>query len=105
MARPLPERNFPEEPNPERFFKPKEEIEDRAAVIVDEFNLEERDGLWYEKGKSASFTGKARRSYPNGNKLMEIPYRNGRKHGRQVVWKENGQILRQVDWSDGKSVR
>ena len=101
---PIPEENFPEKPNPDRFFKPKEEIVDRSAVIVDEFNLEERDGIWHEKGKDLPFTGKARRSYPNGNKLMEIPYLDGRKHGRQVIWREDGKVLRGVEWSRGKTI-
>jgi hypothetical protein len=102
---PLPEGNFPEEPDPDRFLKPKEKIEDRAAVIVDDFNLEERNGLWYEKGKNRPFTGKGKRSYPSGSKLMEIPYLDGKRQGQQLIWRENGEVLRRVNWNNGKTSR
>jgi len=102
---PLPEGNFPEEPDADRFLKPKEKIEDRPAVIVDDFNLEERNGLWYEKGKNRPFTGKGKRSYPSGSKLMEIPYLDGKRQGQQLIWRENGEVLRRVNWNNGKTSR
>jgi hypothetical protein len=102
---PLPEGNFPEEPDPDRLLKPKEKIEDRPAVIVDDFNLEERNGLWYEKGKNRPFTGKGKRSYPSGSKLMEIPYLDGKRQGQQLIWRENGEVLRRVNWNNGKTSR
>jgi len=83
---------------------PKEELEDNPAVIVDAFHLEETAGLWREKGKTEPFTGVARRNYPNGNPLFEIHYRNGKRHGKQVIWKETGEILRVVDWADGLKI-
>ncbi|MBO94416.1 MAG: hypothetical protein CMI32_05900 [Opitutales bacterium] len=102
---PLPDEEFPEEKDPSRFHNPEEELEDRPAVIVDDFLLEERGGLWYKKGESKPFNGKGRRSYPGGNKLMEIPYRNGKKHGTQVIWGVDGGVIRKVEWSEGKAGR
>ena len=84
--------------------KPKEVL-DVDAVIVDDFDLEERsDGLWYKKNLNKPFTGKARRSYPSGKILMEIPYVQGIRQGLQEIWKEDGTLLRQVVWENGKSL-
>ena len=85
--------------------KPKEVL-DVDAVIVDDFDLEERsDGLWYKKNLNKPFTGKARRSYPSGKILMEIPYVQGIRQGLQKIWKEDGTLLRQVVWENGKVSR
>jgi len=83
----------------------KNEIIDNEAVIVDDFNLIERNGLWYKIGKNQPFSGKARRSYPNGRTLMEIPYRKGKKNGIQTIWEENGTVMRKVIWRNGKVSR
>tara|TARA_Y100001933_G_scaffold252643_1_gene291919 strand:- start:797 stop:2152 length:1356 start_codon:yes stop_codon:yes gene_type:complete len=82
--------------------RPKREIIDEKAIIVDDFNLTERNGLWYQRGSNTPFTGKARRSYPNGTTLMEIPYVEGKKHGIQTIWEEDGKVMRKVLWKKGK---
>ena len=81
------------------------EINDEPAVIVDDFDLIERKGIWFLKGQDQPFTGKARRSYPSGKTLLEIPYLNGKKHGMQTIWEENGAIMRKVQWRDDQRVR
>ena len=83
----------------------KKEIIDNEAVIVDDFDLIERNGLWYQLGKNQPFSGKARRSYPNGRTLMEIPYIKGKKNGTQTIWEENGTVMRKVIWINGKVSR
>ena len=76
------------------------------TVIVDDFDLEERrDDLWYKKDIHQPFTGKARRTYPSGKTLMEIPYLNGKKHGTQIIWEESGAIIRKVQWKNDQRVR
>lgn len=97
----LPEGHFPEGDLPTRSPEP----EDLRAVVVDDFNLEERSGLWYEKGKSQPFTGKGRRSYPSGAKLMEMAYKDGKRHGTQTVWREDGSIIRKAEWRNGNPVK
>ena len=65
-------------------------------------------GVFYmttPKGKDKPFTGKARRSYPSGKILMEIPYLNGKKHGIQTIWEENGAVMRKVQWADDQRIR
>ena len=87
-------------------IKRTKEVLDLDTVIVDEFDLEERsDGVWYKKGFSKPFNGKARRFYPSGKILMEIPYSNGLKQGVQKIWKEDGELHRQVFWEKGKISR
>ena len=37
-------------------------------------------------------------AYRNGNKISEIPYVNGKKHGIERHWKEDGSLLSEVHW-------
>ena len=83
-------------------LRPSKEIIDEEAIIVDDFNLIERNGIWYQRGSSTPFTGKARRSYPSGRTLMEIPYLKGKKNGTQTIWEENGEVMRKVLWKNGE---
>jgi hypothetical protein len=96
---------FPEIEQNESVIISQMEINDETAVIVDDFDLIERKGIWFLKGKEKPFTGKARRSYPGGKTLLEIPYLNGKKHGIQTIWEENGAVLRKIQWKDDQIVR
>ena len=60
--------------------------------------------MWYEKGKKIPFTGKAKRSYPDGVPLLEILYKDGLRDGTQKIWKRNGDILREITWIKGEKV-
>ena len=93
--------DVPEEKDPSRFFKPEEEIEDAPALIVDAFNLVERNGLWYQKGKTISYTGSAYRLYPEGKKNWEINYKEGKRHGRHVIWDEKGKEIYEALYENG----
>lgn len=86
-------------------LRPNKEIIDVEVIIVDDFNLIERNGIWYKRGSSTPFSGKARRSYPTGRTLMEIRYFNGKKNGTQTIWEENGQIMKKVLWNNGELSR
>ena len=96
---------FPETDQEESEIATKAKIKDEPAVIVDDFNLIEKKGIWFLKGKDKPFTGRARRSYPNGSILMEIPYLNGKKHGIQTIWEEDGEVIRKVNWKEDQRVR
>ena len=96
---------FPETDQEEPAIVSKAEIKDEPAVIVDDFNLIEKKGIWFLKGKDKPFTGKARRSYPSGKILMEIPYLNGKKHGIQTIWEESGAVMRKVQWKNDQRIR
>ena len=96
---------FPETDKKESEIATKAKIKDERAVIVDDFNLIEKKGIWFIEGKDKPFTGKAKRSYPSGKTLMEIPYLNGKKHGAQIIWEENGAVIRKVQWENDQRVR
>ena len=96
---------FPETDQQESEIATKAKIKDEPAVIVDDFNLIENKGIWFLKGKDKPFTGKARRSYPSGKILMEIPYLNGKKHGIQTIWEESGAVMRKVQWKNDQRIR
>ncbi len=104
---PKPMTLIPEKEYPEAEHEPKipREVLDVETVIVDDFDLEERAGIWYRKGEPSPFTGIARRFYPSGSKLLEIPYLNGEREGMQRIWKENGELQREVMWRKGKVLR
>jgi antitoxin component YwqK of YwqJK toxin-antitoxin module len=73
-----------------------------TILIIDDFDLEERGNLWFRTGNKTPFTGKAKRSYPSGNTLLEIPYLNGKKHGTQIIWEESGKVLRKIEWKNNQ---
>jgi hypothetical protein len=77
-------------------------IQTKEVLILDDFKLEERKGLWYQKGVEIPFSGKAKRSYPNGKTLLEIPYLHGKKHGTQIIWEESGKVLRKIEWKNNQ---
>ena len=73
-----------------------------TVLIIDDFDLEERGNLWFRTGNKTPFTGKAKRSYPSGKTLLEIPYLNGKKHGTQIIWEESGKVLRKIEWKNNQ---
>ena len=101
---PIETKEYPEEKDSNVLNPKKEDFVDEKTQVTDDFNIFEKDGLWYEKGKRVPFTGKAKRSYPNGTPLLEIPYKNGLKDGTQTIWKKNGEILREVIWEKGEKL-
>lgn len=97
-------KEYPEEKDSNVLNPKREGFVDEKSQVTDDFNIFEKDGLWFEKGKRVPFTGKAKRSYPDGAPLLEIPYKDGLKEGTQTIWKKNGDILREVIWKKGKKL-
>jgi len=97
-----------------------------GASQIDANKLEQRDGLFYETGKSKPFTGKALTYFDNGKKQLSTEYKdgqikgklegwypsgaklaegeliNGQKAGVWIAWYENGQKIRQGAFKNGK---
>jgi len=97
-------KEYPEE-NDLNVLNPKSEyFVDEKTQVADDFNIFEKKGLWYEKGKKIPYTGKAKRSYPDGVPLLEILYKDGQRDGTQKIWKRNGDILREITWIKGEKV-
>lgn len=97
-------KEYPEDKDSNVLNPKREGFVDEKSQVTDDFNIFEKDGLWFEKGKRVPFTGKAKRSYPDGAPLLEIPYKDGLKEGTQTIWKKNGDILREVIWKKGKKL-
>ena len=71
-------------------------------------NLEEldiRQGLAgstaYMKGSDTLYTGEAYKLYPNGQKLIQGSYKDGKKDGLFMEWHKNGQKSTEGNWKDG----
>ena len=97
-------KEYPEEKDSNVLNPKSEDFVDEKTQVTDDFNIFEKNGLWYEKGKRIPFTGKAKRSYPDGALLFEIPYKNGLRDGTQKIWKRNGDISREITWIKGEKV-
>lgn len=97
-------KEYPEEKDLNVLNPKSEDFVDEKTQVTDDFNIFEKNGLWYEKGKRIPFTGKAKRSYPDGSPLFEILYKNGLRDGTQKIWKRNGDISREITWIKGEKV-
>ena len=56
----------------------------------------------YEEGSSTPFTGVKYAQFPDGKKMQEIPYLNGRKHGPEIRWYKNGKKYYEKSYWEGK---
>ena len=75
-------------------------VTEAPKVVVDEDQLERRDGLWYFEGKP--FTGVAVWKHENGKKEKEITIKDGKPDGLWTWWHENGQKKAEANYKDGK---
>jgi antitoxin component YwqK of YwqJK toxin-antitoxin module len=69
-------------------------------TVVDAWQLRDRDGLKYFKGKP--FTGVSVSVHLDGQKLGESTYKDGKRDGPWTRWHENGQKWRESTYKDGK---
>jgi len=64
--------------------------------------LEELEGVIYLKDSKIPYTGKLYGFHPNGQKMHESNYKNGRIDGLAERWYENGQKESEANFKDGK---
>ena len=57
---------------------------------IDTKNIEQRDGIFYEKGKEKPFTGKGITYFENGNKFISNVYKKGVINGKNEFWYMSG---------------
>jgi antitoxin component YwqK of YwqJK toxin-antitoxin module len=72
--------------------------------IVNVEELEEREYITYLKGSDTPYTGKVFGLYENGQKELEINYKDGKKDGLFIVWNENGTEIYRKTYKDGELV-
>ena len=73
-----------------------------CGETVDASKLVEIDGLTYEGGSEAPFTGVAISKYDSGQKKYEATYKDGKREGLQTFWHENGQKASEATIKDGE---
>ena len=61
-----------------------------------------RKGIKYLEGSDTPYTGKVYGFHPNGQKMHESNYKNGKLDGLETWWYDNGQKWNEVNFKDGK---
>ena len=61
-----------------------------------------RNELFYVKGETEPFTGKAFELYENGQKKWEQEFLRGKFHGQWFSWHENGTKAWEGAYKDGE---
>ena len=67
-------------------------------------SLQDRNGIKYEVNSEVGFTGKYVEKYENGQKKVEINYKNGKKEGAWTYWHENGQKKSEENYKNGEII-
>lgn len=62
------------------------------------------DALFYLKNKETPFTGLAESFYENGQKRVELIFKDGKQNGLATSWYENGQKRSESNLKDGKHI-
>lgn len=65
--------------------------------------LENKSGIFYEKGSEKPFTGKVTAKYPDGKKMLESYWKDGKQEGRQIQYYEDGKPKIEGVFKDGKA--
>lgn len=63
--------------------------------------LDLNNGRYYQHNHMEPFSGTAYEEYPNGQKKMVIPVKNGKIDGMAREWAPNGQMMLEVTYVDG----
>ncbi len=66
--------------------------------------LEERNGLMYERNKEEPYTGKHVIYYENGKKKVEGNAKEEKEDGLWTYWDENGNVTKTETYSNGELV-
>ena len=74
------------------------------VVSRDKLQFREKGGrkLAYLPNQENPFTGKVVDFHPNGQKILEGNYKNGKVNGLWTAWLKNGQKSREENYKDGK---
>ena len=66
------------------------------------WKLQDRGGVMYLPNEETPFTGRAEGFYYNGQMLMKVNLKDGKRDGLWTKWYENGQKKEESNWKDGK---
>lgn len=65
-------------------------------------NLEVRDNLRYVPEQSEPFSGNAVSYFEDGLQKLQVSFKHGLKHGKEIAWYEDGQLRYVVRYLDGQ---
>lgn len=99
------------EPLEEKVLEVKEEVKTEESITetkpkLEGVNLEEgeeREGIWYLKDSETPYSGKVYALHPNGQKMGEGNYKDGKLNGISLQWNSLGQKIREVNFKDGNA--
>jgi len=66
--------------------------------------LQYKDGLAYEKNKRTPYTGEWLGYYENGQVLVEVNFKNGKRDGERVIYDKDGEVEFKTTFKDGKII-
>ena len=84
--------------------EPQANVDEPPVQTVDGSKLVPKDGLFYEGDSETPFTGVLVDKYRNGQKMVELHFKDGKYEGLSTEWHENGQKSHEMTWKDGKLV-
>ena len=82
--------------------KPQAKVDERSVQTVDASELVPKGGLTYEVNSETPFTGVVVAKHENGQKRLEVTYKDGKLEGLSLWWHENGQKKSEATYKDGK---
>ncbi len=74
---------------------------DRVVPAMSGLIFDDQSGLCFVVGESVPFTGKATWNYSNGQMMQETDFLNGREHGPERWWFEDGKRAGQCAYTEG----
>jgi len=71
---------------------------------IDYYELDVIKGLFFQPNTVDPYTGLAFLDYPNGDKQMEAPIKNGKIDGKVKEWERNGKKVYEAEFADGVQI-
>ena len=68
---------------------------------IDKSKRHIRNNLIYCINEEKPFTGKIIEKYKNGQKQVEVEYKDGKLNGKTIKWHENGEIKSEEMYKNG----
>ena len=75
---------------------------DSIETAVDLWKLRDRNGVMYLPNEETPFTGRGKKFHENGQKKVEINFKDGKLDGLWTRWYESGQKNAEGNWKDNK---
>jgi antitoxin component YwqK of YwqJK toxin-antitoxin module len=84
-----------------------EEAKEKQSLpekVIAQEKLQERNGIKFEINQDTPYTGAAESFHSNGQKSSLMHYKDGKQHGIETAWYENGQLKTEWHWMYGDAM-